>query len=338
MKKASLIILATLLLAACSGNTDSCKKGIVVYPSDIYSTGAQVWVDRLAAGGLNLMGIHADTVFEPMDSLRKFINSDCGKYLLAACDSLGIQYEFEIHALEHLLPRELYNEHPEYFRMDAEGNRVQQYNMCFTCEEAYDAIRTQMHEWLTWLKPTTHRYLFWTDDINDTFCKCEKCSQYSCSELSLIYENHLIDIIREIDPEATVAHLAYSNTFDAPEKVTPKEGVFLEYAPMNRDRSLPISGEAQEKFEKNVKVFAGGGPAHILEYWLDESLTCGYQRHHPVKLNWMPESVRRDVEYYHSLGATSITTFATWLDADYDTAFGADHTLQVFKEYGEALK
>lgn len=339
MKRLALFSLAALLLASCSGKEESTNylKGIVVYPSDVYSTGASTWEQRLLAGNLNLMAIHADTIFEPMDSLKKFVESDCGRELLSACDSHGIKYEFEIHALEHLLPRELFNEHPEYFRMDSEGNRVQQYNMCFTCEEAYGPIRERMHEWLTWLKPTTHRYLFWTDDIADTFCQCENCRQYSCSELSLIYENHLIDIIREVDPEATVAHLAYSNTFDAPVKVEAKEGVFLEYAPMNRDRSQPIADEARAQFEKNLEVFSKGGPAHILEYWLDESLTCGYQRHHPVKLNWIPEYCRRDVEYYHSVGATSVTTFATWLDADYDNAFGTEHTLQVFKEYGEAL-
>ena len=37
-----------------------------------------------------------------------------------------------------------------------------------------------------------------------------------------------------MDSKASLAHLAYANTLTPPEKVNPVEGVFLEFAPINR--------------------------------------------------------------------------------------------------------
>lgn len=338
MKKLLCLPILALLLASC-GNKEAethYYKGIVVYPSDVYSVGAEAWEQRLTEGNLNLMAIHADTVFEPLDSLKKFIESPDGQHLAAYCAENGIDMEYEVHALQALLPRSLYDEHPEYFRMDADGNRIREYNMCFSSDGAYEAIRETIKELVTWLKPTTHRYLFWTDDVNDAFCKCGKCREFSASEQALMYENRLLDIIREFDPEATVAHLTYSGTLAAPEKVAPAEGVFMEFAPIGRNYAEPMNDVSKKAFEDNLAVFPAE-TAHILEYWLDESLACGYQRHHPKILPCGKERCAEDVAYYRELGVNSVTTFATWLDADYDAMFGVENTMQTFRDYGEAL-
>lgn len=335
MKKFLILMAAAVVLSACASSEIPQYRGIVVYPSDVYSLGAAEWENRLVEGNLNLLAIHADTVFEPLDSLKKFIESPDGVELLGFCSRNGIDVEYEVHALQALLPRDLFDEHPEYFRMDADGNRARNYNMCFTCDAAYEAIKERMVEICSWLKPTTHRYLFWTDDVNGCFCNCEKCSGYSTSEQALLYENRLLAILREIDPLAQVAHLAYSGTLAAPEKVRPEDGIFLEYAPIGRNYSEPLSDEAKADLEANMAVF-NPATAHILEYWLDESMACGWQRQNPRRLDWNYDWCRRDIEYYRSLGANSITTFATWLDAGYRDAFG--DAGEFFAGYGKALE
>ena len=314
----------------------SLRKGIVLYPHDIESVGAARWVKWMKEAGLNLIGIHADTFFEPLPQLKAFLMSDNGQEFLSLCRQERIDVEFELHSLQNLLPREMFESHPEYFRMDSTGRRVKEYNMCFTNDSVYTVIREQLHEITGWLKPTTHRYFFWTDDVKDAFCQCDSCRLYSASEQALIYENRLLGILREIDPEATVAHLAYHNTLPVPRKVTPSKGVFLEYAPISRNYSESLGGEQLGQLQENLQVFPAA-TAHILEYWLDGSMFSDWKKDNLVELPWAKERCDRDVLLYKSLGVHSITSFAAWINSSYIDRYGAGRVEKVLQEYGQSL-
>ncbi len=312
------------------------KRGVVVYPSDLKSLGAMEWVSLLSKNSLNLIGIHTDTRLEPITDLESFLNSKEGKAFLEACKENGIGVEYELHALQDLLPRSLFNSHPEYFRMDEDGKRQQEYNMCFTSEEAYLEIEKRIVEITRWLKPSTHRYFFWTDDVQFAFCQCEDCKSYSVSEQALLYENKLLTILRKIDPLAQVAHLAYTNTMESPKKVKPLEGVFLEYAPIQRNYKLGLTEKNVNDLRDNLKVFPKE-TAHILEYWLDVSMFSNWDRAKLKKLPWNREYLERDVNEYRSLGVTSITSFAAWMNKDYMDKYGIEHFEEVFEDYGKTL-
>lgn len=311
------------------------RRGVVIYPSDVISVGLQEWERRFELSGINLVGIHAATVNEPLDELEAFVKSGLGQEFLALCGKKGVDVEYEIHALQMLLPRNKFEEHPEWFREDAEGVRQMQYNMCFTCADAVEAMRPQIESLLSWMHPTTHRYLIWPDDVTGMFCNCENCRDYSPSEQSLIYENNLLKLLREYDPEATVAHLAYNQTLAAPEKVRASEGIFLEFAPIKRDYSVPLDPDIAEALRKNVQAFPTFSQ-HILEYWLDESMFCGWNRDALVPLPFHKEECVRDVKGYRDNGASSVTCFATWLGGSYMEQFGS--TDVIFREYGEAFE
>lgn len=326
-------IAACLLVISCAAPVKE-RRGVVIYPSDITSVGVEEWAKRIDESGINLVGIHAATLHEPLDTLKEFVGSPDGKAFLKMCADKGVDVEYELHALQLLLPRELFDTHPEYFRMDTCGVRQRKHNMCFCCDEAYDALEEQIREMLTWLHPTTHRYFIWTDDVKNAFCNCEKCREYSPSEQALIYENHLLKILRKYDSRATIAHLAYQQTMDAPVKVTPDDGVFLEYAPILRDYTRPLPAEDRAVLEANLEVFPHES-LHILEYWLDESMFSNWKRNALVKLPFSKQNCRRDINLYRNLGATSITTFATWLNSAYAEKHGpAD---DAFIGYGEAF-
>lgn len=310
------------------------RRGVVIYPSDVISVGIDEWARRIDLSGINMVGIHAATVNEPLDELEAFVKSDLGKDFLALCGQKGVDVEYEIHALQELLPRDKFTEHSEWFREDAQGNRQIDYNMCFTSEKAVLAMRPQVEALLSWMHPTTHRYLIWPDDKIGMFCHCEKCREYSPSEQVLIYENNLLKLLREYDPEATLAHLAYNQTLRAPERVRASEGVFLEFAPINRDYSEPLPTEAREALMNNTLAFPTFSQ-HILEYWLDESMFSGWNRDALVPLPFNKDECARDVAEYRKTGASSVTTFATWLSGGYLEQFGA--TDNVFRQYGEAF-
>jgi len=312
------------------------KRGIVLYPSDLISVGADTWVNFLEQGHLNLLGIHTDSRFERLPDLKRYLESEDGRKLFRLCADKGIDIEFELHVLQDLLPRKVFSKHPEYFRMDKNGVRQQEHNMCFTSEKAYKIVEKNILELVSWLKPTTHRYFFWTDDYADAFCHCKNCRKYSPSEQALIYENHVLKILRKADPKATLSHLSYSNTLDAPKNVKPSKGIFLEYAPISRNYAEPLTVAHIDHLKNNLEVFPKE-TAHILEYWLDASMASGWKKNQLIRLPWRKEQCHRDVILYKSLGICSITTFGAWINRDYLNQFGESETEQVIKEYGDIL-
>ena len=340
-----ILILFTTTLFAGSDEKEKNKtldnkyrRGIVVYPSDIVSVGTLKLVEYMRNAELNLLAVHTNTLSENLSALKAFLESKEGKLLLEECEKNNISVEFESHVLQEILPRELFSKHPEYFRMDKDGSRKNDHNMCFSSEEAYKVIEKNIIEISKWLKPTTHRYLFWTDDVEGGFCNCDLCKKYSESEQALMYENRLLTILRKIDPKATLAHLAYHSTLKAPSQIKPSDGIFLEYAPISRDYATALPEEHLRDLKENLKVFPAN-TTHILEYWLDASMFSKWNRNSIVKVPWKMEYCERDVKLYRSLGITSVTCFATWMiNGAYIKKYGEDTTRQVISEYGSVLK
>ena len=71
----------------------------------------------------------------------------------------------------------------------------------------------------------------------------------------------------------------------------------------------------------------------MLEYWLDVSRFSRWNRP-GVKLPWNREVFVADIETYWRLGIRHVTTFAAWIDGDYQERFG---DLRFIKEYGIGL-
>jgi hypothetical protein len=329
-------------VGGCTENKDNniektvCRKGIAVYPDDITSIGIKKYVGIMKTAGLNLLGIHGFNDEETPAKIKSFIESSDGRMLYEECKKNNIDIEFETHAIHILLPRQLFGEHPEYFRMDEKGIRRNDLNMCFSSDGAYSEIKKNITEMVKWLRPTTNRYFFWTDDGMNGYCHCDSCKKYSESEQALIYENRLLKMLREINPAATLAHLAYNNTYQAPSKIKPSGGIFLEYAPIDRDLSKPVPENHVLHLANNLKVFPAQ-TAHVLEYWVDVSKFSGWDKDHLVKIPWNMENCKRDAGFYKSLGISSITSFAVWLNKDYFEQYGEDTAVKVICEYGTAL-
>lgn len=338
-----LISLILLTLYGCKSNeqptqSNSTYRGVVLYPNDIVSIGSSRLVQIMTDANLNLLGIHAQHRVENLAALKEFVESNEGKALLEECKKNNISVEYEVHALEELLPRDLFVDHPDYFRVDNNGQRVNDFNMCFSSEGAYNEIEKNILEITKWLKPSTNRYFFWTDDVKDAFCNCELCSKYNESEQALMYENKLLEILQKVNPEATIAHLAYNNTLEAPKSVSPKEGVFLEYAPISRNYSEPLTAKHKRYLKENLEVFPIN-TAHLLEYWLDVSMFSGWKKDNWTEIPWNEDYYKRDIDYYKSLGITSITSFATWMiHQQYFDFYGEDKAIEILNTYSNILQ
>jgi hypothetical protein len=195
------------------------------------------------------------------------------------------------------------------------------------------------------LRPSTGRYFFWVDDARP-MCRCLDCRAFPNSDQALILENTLLEALRQVDPGATLAHLAYLNTLDAPTQIRPRPDIFLEFAPILRRHDVSIGqrhahldqpgalthGEQLAALDANLKVFGPEG-AQLLEYWLDVSRFAQWQRTNTVKLPWNREVFVDDLDTYASRGIRNVTSFAVWADGAYVHRFGEPPVL----EYGTAL-
>jgi hypothetical protein len=295
-------------------------RGVVLVPEDLT---LQDWPERAQRAGLTTIGLHHGSSPRAVASA---LQSDEGQRFLERCRRLGLEIEYELHAMKELLPRDLFSKDPTLFRMNDNQERSPDAYLCVHSDRALDIVGEHAVALAQSLPPTTGRYFFWGDD-GQPWCRCHKCRALSDSDQALLLENHLWKVLRGQDEKAQLAHLAYATTLGAPKQVTPAEGVFLEYAPMNRRYDVPYSrqaGPAQPyglpMLDANLQVFRPE-TAQVLEYWLDVSRFSDWRRP-AVRLPWNERVFVADLDAYGSRGIRHVTTFAAWVDADYQRRFG----------------
>ena len=315
-------------------------RGVVLSVNDL-STADWPWIAK--KNGINTIGTH----MLPSE-VAGFMDSDKGKEFLRECSDYGIDIEHQLHAMGELLPRDLFAEDSTMFRMDRAGRRVADFNCCPHSEKALDIIASKAAAFAKALPATNHRYYLWLDD-NSEPCFCPLCREYSASEQALIIENRMLEAIRKVDPEAMLAHLAYQKTMEPPVKVKPAEGIFLEFAPIEREWDRPLTDleapgrkgrmshkEVLELLEANLKVFPAE-TAVVLEYWLDVSLASDWRKP-AVELPWHPEVFISDLETYKSFGIKNFTSFAVYMDSTYFSTFPDRPCLSEYGAVGALLR
>lgn len=325
-----LFVLLSLIVSA----DDAPMRGIVLSVEDLATVD---WPKLAHENGINTIGTH---IFP--EQVVAFIESEKGRQFLADCKKYDIKVEHQLHAIGELLPRTLFDEDPSLFRMDENGQRVNDCNLCVHSQKALDTIAEKAVSYAKRLPTTNHRYYYWIDD-GRPMCRCPECSKYSDSEQALILENWIIKELRKFDPEALLAHLAYLNTISAPRRVKPEEGIFLEFAPIQRVWDKPLADETAKgdvwhkeylkHLQDNLEVFPVE-TAVVLEYWLDVSLFSRWNKP-AVKLPWHREVFESDIETYASRGVRNFTTFGVYIDEKY---IEAHKDLGFLKEYGDGLK
>ena len=325
-------VLASLVTVYAQKNASEpafLRRGVVLVPSDLTW---KDWPQRASKAGLTTIALHSTP-----SVIEQFIDSPDGPAFLETCAKLGLQIEYELHAVGELLPRDMFPREPDCFRMNEKGIRTADANLCVHSERALQIASASMLRLARKLKPSTRRYYFWGDD-GAGWCHCPKCREYSDSEQALLLENHLLAALRTLDSRAQLAHLAYHNTIEAPRKVKPAPGVFLEFAPIHREYDKPLSEQYNGRdglklLEDNLKVFPPQS-AQVLEYWLDVSRFSSWKR--PAKqLPWRPDVMKADAQTYSRLGIRSATTFAVYIDAEYLRLYGEPVAIQ---DYGGILR
>lgn len=309
-------------------------RGIVARWSDVSNPSKIDYIQIAKENGINTFSIHgADR------------NSLVWKNFAKKCAEANIDLEYQEHMLAYVLHRELFNKHPEYFRMNKNGVRVNDANGCPSSKGALEEIYKNAKSIGLEYEPTNNRYYFWLDDGGD-ICYCDQCKNYNASDQALIFENEIIKALKEINPDALLAHLCYHNTVDAPSIIRPSDDIFLEFAPFTRSWNAPLSqtwaksprsslthGDYLKALKENLKIFPVE-TAQVLEYWLDVSLFSGWNPSELVEAPWSNEIFQNDINTYASLGIKNITCYTAYIGPDYVNKFG---DVSFLAEYGQGL-
>ena len=119
------------LRAGWNGEPAFLTRGVVLVPEDLTLTD---WTERAKRAGLTTIGIHHQN---SPQAVIDWISIDAGQRFLDSCGKLGLEVEYELHAMKELLPRRLFEKNPEFFRMDDKGNRNPDANCCVHSDRAW---------------------------------------------------------------------------------------------------------------------------------------------------------------------------------------------------------
>src|SRR5438552_566151 len=109
-------------------------RGVVLVPEDLSLAD---WPERAAKAGLTTVGLHHGA---SPKAVVDFIESPAGRDFLAKCARLGVQVEYELHAMRELLPRALFATEPALFRMNDQGERTPDANRCVHSPRAREVV------------------------------------------------------------------------------------------------------------------------------------------------------------------------------------------------------
>ena len=301
-------------------------KGVLVHPDEFDET----WISLAAKKGYKHLSLHpvgGKQAPLSMEELLKTAAQPAFRALVDRAEGAGLSVEYEMHAARYLLPADAFAAHPEWFRMNAQGERTADYNFCASNPEALAFASQRLRRAARILAPASHRYFFWLDDAKDSVCHCEKCRALSASDQQLRILNAFLKALREVDSEAKLAYLAYFDAVEPPVRIKPEAGIFLEFAPFERERYACIGDPASELNARQIQTLPrlmalfGMKDAKVLDYWLDNSMYSGWTK--PPKL-FVPASdiITKDEAYYSRLGFEELSTFACYLGPDYRRLYG----------------
>jgi hypothetical protein len=186
-------------------------KRILFYWPNNYSSPLD-WIDFCAKARLNRLAFHY--TWPARDWYILFRTQ-----LLPELQKRGMEIEVGGHFLSTFLPRTLFHEHPEWFRMNEQGNRIADFNLNPFNRDALEYLASGASEYLQ-ETPEVSLFHLWADDIDGGGWSHEPgMEDYSPSDQALLVSNFLVKKIQQKQSGANLAYLAYHDTVNPPRVV-----------------------------------------------------------------------------------------------------------------------
>lgn len=221
------------------------------------------YVDFLAKNRFNFVFLY----------LTSNLSDDLMTRLSSAMADRDMGLDYGGHWLPGLLPRDLFNEHPEYFRME-NGKRTNDLNMCASSPEAIEIMAKNFQPQIDYLSKFRRLETFhlWADDIFDGgSCSCDKCKDLSGSDQLLKILNDLTAKI-DIGDNMKIADIAYHGSVVPPTKVKASKHLRVMFAARERCYRHPLDGcETNRRYleylKGNLKAMPDG--SEVFDYLQD---------------------------------------------------------------------
>ena len=224
-------------------------------------------------------------------------------------EELGIRLEVGGHGLSELLPRDLFAEKPDLFRLfqpeDFGGKRLNDSNVCITNPDARKIIKENFQ---TMLKSVEGAYALhaWADDLPASgWCLCPSCRSFSPADQSMLAMNLLAEAARECQSDVRVANIAYHDTMFPGINISPASETFLVFAPRERcyghaldDPKCARNRHYMEALKAWRDKYDGISDDHTFEYYFDQILFRGM---YP----FLPDVILDDMTVYQENGIES---------------------------------
>ena len=314
------------------------SRGIVILYEDL----CKEWIDWAKDAKLTTLGVHK--LSRPGDGslaqLLEDLEKPGGRKWIDALEKAGIRVEYELHAMEWLLPRTLFAGNPQWFREDEHGARNADCNYCPSEAGAAEVISEYTYRLAKQLRQNSHNYFLWPDDQHKATCHCARCRErgFSSADTGMIFANAVAEGLQAYDSAAKAAYLAYADAKVLP-TVAPRDNVFLEFAPMDREHHKPLNAPDEARGQAYIRLLKGllevfpAETTHVLEYWMDNWMFSHFRRP-AVKLPFDEPVMDADMALYASFGLRNAKSFGSLLNSEYV----AMHGVPPIRRYGQLLE
>ncbi|MEQ8747477.1 DUF4838 domain-containing protein [Pyruvatibacter sp.] len=238
------------------------------------------WITWAARNRLNTIFVHTAEEGLALGAVPVRQWHDVSTQVRAHCTHYGMTLELGGHGLSRLLPRTLFDEMPDAFRMK-DGVRTPDHNLEPLNAQGMAEVRKNAHAWFQ-ANPGADIYHLWPDDIpGGGWSQSPECEGLSASDQALIATNALAEELNAISPDAQIAHIAYHDTEPAPTTARPRHNVSLLWAPRMRsyadgafDKNSSVNHRYPGELAANMALFneANAPPTRVFEYYLDAIL------------------------------------------------------------------
>ena len=171
------------------------KKGVVMLNEEL----TEDWANTLGECGINSLGLHSLYWHGGLDAHLNWLLDEDTQSLIEDCEKKGFTVEHQLHAVDWLLPRSQFSQNPEWFRMNEEGIRTNDWNFCVSNEEALRFISNSAYKLALLLRQSSHEYYIWMDDKENSFCHCPKCRGYSGADQNMIVMKAVLKGLKRYD-------------------------------------------------------------------------------------------------------------------------------------------
>ncbi len=229
------------------------------------------------------------------------------------CQKRGITIEVGGHGYQNFLNSEmeggkLFEMHPEWFGMDADGKRRPEHQHVF-CSSNPAAVDYLIKNFVAYVKdrPEIQIYDFWPPD-GARWCECEECKKLGApADREAILVKQVQDRVKAIRPDLRLEFIAYQLAITPPEHAAVDHDTLIDFCPISQqfDRQIndPVSAKNKEYADALLawrKAFDG-----------DISIYSYYRKYAwdslPVII---PHYMQKDLQWFAGVPVQGVSTYS----------------------------